>query len=223
MEQKEQRMGERSPAARHGSQSRSLADPGLRLATIEDVHRLKAVLAEAFFEDPVLGWLIPEDSSRRARLRRFFAIELRHLAMPRGHVWTTSDLAGAALSLPPGAWRPPPRVTLLEGTAFGIHLFRAARLGTAMERCHVREPHYYVRDVGVHPGMQGRGLGSALLRPTLDRCDREGLPAYLEASSERNAALYERLGFRLTEELRVAGSPPLRLMLRPPQPTEDQL
>ena len=83
---------------------------------------------------------------------------------------------------------------------------------------HVREPHYYVRDIGVHPDMQGRGLGSALLRPTLERCDREGLPAYLEASSERNAALYERLGFQLTRELRVGGSPPLRLMLRPPHP-----
>lgn len=80
----------------------------------------------------------------------------------------------------------------------------------------VREPHYYVRDVGVLPEAQGRGLGTALLRPTLDLCDRNGLPAYLEASSARNALLYERLGFQLTAELRVAGGPPLRLMLRPP-------
>jgi RimJ/RimL family protein N-acetyltransferase len=68
--------------------------------------------------------------------------------------------------------------------------------------------------------MQGRGLGSALLRPTLDHCDQESLPAYLEASSERNAALYERLGFQLTNELRIASSPPLRLMLRPPHTSE---
>jgi GNAT superfamily N-acetyltransferase len=66
--------------------------------------------------------------------------------------------------------------------------------------------------------MQGRGLGSALLGPTLERCDREGLPAYFEASSERSAALYARLGFELTRELRVGGSPPLQLMRRPPYP-----
>ncbi len=77
-----------------------------------------------------------------------------------------------------------------------------------MEYRHPREPHYYFVDIGVAPHAQGRGLGSALMRPTLDRCDREGLPAYLEASSERNAALYERLGFRVIRELRVAGSPP---------------
>jgi GNAT superfamily N-acetyltransferase len=212
-------MGESSQAAGRDTPSSPLAAPGMRRATVEDVHRLKAVLADAFFEDPVLGWLMPEDTRRRARLRRFFAIELRHMTLPRGRAWATSDLTGVALSLPPDAWRAPLRVTLLEGSAFGAHLSRAARMGAAMERRHVREPHYYVRDVGVHPDVQGKGLGSALLHPTLDRCDREGLPAYLEASSERNAALYERLGFQLTGELRVAGSPPLRLMLRPPHPS----
>jgi GNAT superfamily N-acetyltransferase len=190
------------------------------MATAEDVPQLKIVLAEAFFDDPVLGWLIPDDSTRRARLRRFFAIELRHVALAHGRVWATHDLTGAALSLPPHAWRAPLHATLLEGSAFRAHLIKAARLGAAMERRHVRTPHYYVRDVGVHPDTQGQGVGSALLRPTLDRCDREGLPAYLEASSERNAALYERLGFRLTDELRVAGSPPLRLMLRPARPRD---
>ena len=198
----------------------SRLDPRLRQATADDVQPLKTMLADAFYEDPLFCWLMPDDSKRQARLRRFFAIELRHLALPRGRVWTTSDLAGAALSLPPGAWHVPLRATLLEGTAFGIHLLRAAWYQAATDLRHVRRPHYYVRDIGVHPNMQGRGLGSALLRPTLDRCDREGLPAYLEASSERNAALYERLGFRTTRELRVGGSPPLRLMLRRPHPLQ---
>jgi GNAT superfamily N-acetyltransferase len=180
------------------------------------------VLAKAFYDDPILGWLMPDERKRHARLRRFYAIELRHLALPRGQVWTTSDLTGAALILPPGAWRVPLHATLLEGGAFGVHLGRGARLGIAMEWRHardVREPHYYVRDIGVLPEMQGKGLGSALMRPTLERCDREGLPAYLEASSERSAALYARLGFQLIRELRVAGGPPLRLMLRPPTPS----
>jgi GNAT superfamily N-acetyltransferase len=194
-------------------------DLELRHGSTEDVQRLKTVLAEAFLDDPVFGWLMPEDSKRLTRLRRYFGIELRHFALPRGRVWTTSDLAGAALTLPPGAWRAPLRTTLMEGSAFGIHLSRAARIGAAMEWRHTfkpRAPHYYVRDIGVHPDMQGKGLGSGLLSPTLERCDREGLPAYLEASSERNAALYERHGFRLVRELRVGGSPPLRLMLRQP-------
>jgi GNAT superfamily N-acetyltransferase len=199
------------------------ADLELRQGSTEDIQRLKTVLAEAFFDDPVFGWLMPEDGKRLTRLRLYFGIELRHFALARGRVWTTSDLAGAALTLPPGAWRAPLRTTLMEGRAFGIHLSRAARIGAAMEWRHTlkpRGPHYYVRDIGVHPDMQGKGLGSALLRPTLERCDEEGLPAYLEASSERNAALYERHGFRLLRELSVGDSPPLRLMLRPASITQ---
>jgi GNAT superfamily N-acetyltransferase len=209
-------MGESTTMADRQTSTRPSTDSGLRRATVADIHRLADVLAEAFLEDPVFGWLMPDETKRQSRLRHYFAIDLRHLTLPRGRVWTTEDLAGAALSLPPGAWRVPLRTTLLHGTAFGIHLPRAARMGATMEWRHLREPHYYVRDVGVLPEMQGHGLGSKLLRPTLDRCDSEGLPAYLEASSERNAALYERLGFKLTAELRVAGSPPLRLMRRPP-------
>jgi len=57
------------------------------------------------------------------------------------------------------------------------------------------------------------------MRPLLDRCDQEGLPAYIEASSERSAALYERLGFQHIKELRVGDSPPLWLMIRPSSPS----
>ncbi|MGA7703393.1 MAG: GNAT family N-acetyltransferase [Solirubrobacteraceae bacterium] len=195
-------------------------DHGLRPATTEDLHRLSTVLADAFFDDPVFGWLMPKDGKRLAQLRRYFGFDLGRFALPRGRVWTTGDLTGAALTLPPGKWRVPPLTTLLHGTAFGVHLPRAATMGAAMEWRHaheIRGPHYYVRDIGVHPDMQGKGLGSALLAPTLARCDREGVAAYLEASSERNAALYERHGFRRVKELRVGGSPPLRLMIRPPR------
>lgn len=132
-------MHEGSPTVSRDAPSSRPADPGLRQATAEDIPRLKTVLAEAFHDDPVLGWLMPDAHKRRARLRRFFAIELRHMALPRGHVWTTGDLSGAALIMPAGAWRVPPRATLLEGGAFGIHLLRAARLGAAMERRHVRD------------------------------------------------------------------------------------
>lgn len=198
------------------STSQQETDRRLRTATQSDVGHLASTLAQAFYDDPVFGWLIPDDASRLRRLRRFFAIELRHFALPRGCVWTSEDLSGASLSTPPGRWRVPPLAGLLQGPAFGRHMMRAGRLLAAVERRHLREPHHYFAVIGVTPEMQGKGLGSALMGPTLDCCDKEGLPAYLEASSERSAALYERLGFQITSELRVANSPPVRLMVRPP-------
>ena len=189
-----------------------------RTATAEDAGRLSTALAEAFLEDPIFSWLMPNRASRPARLRRFFSIELRHLVLERGEAFTTGELTGVALSLPPGTWSTPPWVALLQGGCFGMRLHRPAGLLALIEWRHPRKPHYYFPYIGVAPPAQGQGLGSSLMRPTLDRCDEQGLPAYLEASSERNAVLYERLGFELTSELRFAGSPPLRLMMRAPRP-----
>jgi GNAT superfamily N-acetyltransferase len=76
---------------------------------------------------------------------------------------------------------------------------------------------FYVRLIGVRSALQGRDVGSALMRPTLQRADSGGLPAYIEASSERSAALYARLGFLHTHVLQLPeGGPPLWLTRRPP-------
>lgn len=192
------------------------ARPSLRRADTEDIETLKGVLADAFYDDPVFDWLMPDDETRRARLRRFFAIELEHVGVARGRVWIPEDLTGAVISLPPGSWRVPARAMLLQSALFGVHLSRAARLLPRMEWHHIRKPHYYFPYIGVAPEAQGNGLGGKLMGVTLERCDREGLPAYLEASSDRSAVLYERLGFELLRELRVGDSPPLQLMLRRP-------
>jgi GNAT superfamily N-acetyltransferase len=210
-------MGESPQPAGRREASPPTADHALRRASAEDVDRLKAVLAAAFYEDPIMGWMMPDEDSRDRRLRRFFEIELSHVALVHGAVWTSTDLGGAAMSSAPGSWKLPQRALLLEGQNFGSWLSRATDLLAAMYRRHPSRPHYYFRDIGVLPERQGQGLGSALMRPTLERCDREGLPAYLEASTERSAALYERLGFQYTgEELRVGDSPSVWPMLRPP-------
>lgn len=43
-----------------------------------------------------------------------------------------------------------------------------------MARAHPREPHWYLFGIGVGPARPGTGVGSALLRSRLDRCDHDG-------------------------------------------------
>jgi ribosomal protein S18 acetylase RimI-like enzyme len=82
---------------------------------------------------------------------------------------------------------------------------------------HPKGPHYYLYALGVDPSHQGRGLGSALLRAVLARCDAENVCAYLEASTPMNARLYARHGFQVTEELSMGpGAPTVSLMWREP-------
>jgi GNAT superfamily N-acetyltransferase len=71
---------------------------------------------------------------------------------------------------------------------------------------HPQEPHYYLQFIGVCPGCQGTGIGSALLRAVLERCDREGAAAYLEAD-EWSRHLYDKHGFEATAEMPMWRAP----------------
>jgi GNAT superfamily N-acetyltransferase len=197
--------------------------PAPRIATAADVARVATALADAFMDDPVYTWMVPAGPRRKTRLRALFTAEIEQYVLPNGGtVWTTSaGCDGAVAELPPGAWEMPRSVTpaqaLMWARGFGRRLLLAARVQRAIEERHLREPHFYVRLVGVRTALQGRGVGSALMQPTFHRADSAGLPTYLEASSERSAALYERLGFLHLGVLELPeGGPPVWPMRRPP-------
>ena len=72
--------------------------------------------------------------------------------------------------------------------------------------------------LGVVPAAQGTGTGGPLLQPVLDRCDAEGLPAYLESSNPRNWSFYARHGFVGGTPLDLpAGCPVVLPMRRAPR------
>ncbi len=193
----------------------------LRNARVGDVRELAAMLARAFQDDPVSIFSFPDPAKRAKALPRFFEIELRHEYMGDGEIYVPEDLAGAALWAPPGKPRPGLRalVHLMPLVpAIGARLPRMLRLVQATESRHPKEPHFYLGVLGTEPSRQHRGVGSALLKPVLERCDGEGIPAYLESSKESNVPFYARHGFEVTEELHTpGGGPSLWLMWRTPR------
>ena len=185
----------------------------VREAGVGDLAQVSATLADAFTTDPILQWLAPSQRSDR-RLRRLIGIELAYYVFPAGRVLTTADFSGANPSCRRQVEMSVPLSAAIGSCALGLRLPRARRL--QLPRASTQEPHYYIRYLGVATRFQGQGIGTALLRPTLDRCDAEGVAAYLEASTERSAALYERLGFIHLGELRVPDGPRFWPMRRPP-------
>ena len=86
----------------------------------------------------------------------------------------------------------------------------------ALEKARPKEDHWYLCLLAADPMAWRRGIGTALLEPSLAELDRDGLPCYLETQKEANLAFYHRFGFDLTDRLEPnPKGPPLFTMTRP--------
>jgi len=205
------------PPAVHAAQLRD----SVRKVTPADVPGVARSLAEAFYDDPAFCHCLPDAGRRMGRVEPGFHLFLRRIYLEQDECYTTDGAVGGALWSPPGTWKLSAlaQLRLLPAMvrAYRSDVSRVMRALSFIEHRHPEEPHYYLGFLGVEPSSQGRGVGSALMRPVLDRCDREGVPAYLEASTPRNRDLYERHGFEVVEEIELPGNgPPIWRMWRQP-------
>jgi GNAT superfamily N-acetyltransferase len=194
-----------------------------RPATRRDLGALSRTLGRAFYDDPVMTWMLPDDDARRRKLHKLFASLTRYHHLARGGVEVAPDgdgIGGAALWDPPGQWRTS-RLSELRAIpglflAFGSSLQKGLVVEEMMKEVHPEEPHWYLAIIGSDPNVRGKGFGQVLMRSRLDRCDAEHAPAYLESSNPDNVPYYQRFGFEVTGEITVPnGGPTLIPMWRP--------
>ncbi|MEY2422584.1 MAG: hypothetical protein QOI95_2651 [Acidimicrobiaceae bacterium] len=193
----------------------------VRHAVSADLDDLEVTLADAFFDDPMLHWMYPDPEARSVLGRQFMRVAL-DIGFPHGHVYTAGANGAAAI------WSPPD-VELFDDAAITTFFSllgeqlgaRAEEIGAgllAVSECHPHdEPHFYLFVLGTASARQGSGLGSTMMHEVLDRCDRQGLGAYLESSNIRNVPFYERHGFRVLTEVHAGGDFVARPMWRDPR------
>jgi ribosomal protein S18 acetylase RimI-like enzyme len=183
-------------------------------AALGDADRVGIALADAFSDDPVIGWLIPfEVDNRSRRLVTFFTSMARSYLRRDKHVYLAGGGVGAAMWSAPGSWSLPMTEIARESfpamRAFGRNLSRALRTQLEVESEHPKEPkHWYLGYLGVRSDSQGHGIGGLMLREVLDQADAAEVPAYLESSNEKNLSLYERHGFVVTKSYPALGRGP---------------
>ena len=191
-----------------------MAEDQATVSTTADEDRAIATLTTAFANDAVTRWVLRDAHlyvTYWPRLIRAFAGP----AFDGGTADSIDDHGGVALWLAPGVSSDDEAMGAMAVEAIPedqqdeIFSFMAQ-----MAEFHPEEPHWYLALIGVDPMKQGHGHGSSLLVHALDRCDAEGLPAYLEASSPRNRALYQRHGFVEIGVIQAGSSPPMWPMLR---------
>ena len=201
-----------------------MADIELRPVEGADVRALSAVLARAFYTDPVMNYMLPDDKARAKALPPMFATLTRHHFLSRGgsEVAHRSGVIGAAT-----LWDPPGRrkssrweeLRMMPTLAWHFHsrAEQTKTLGRLMEEAHPEEPHWYLMVIGSDPSVRGAGFGQALMHSRLDRCDAEHAPAYLEASEAALVPYYSRFGFEQIGEIDIPGGPTMIPMWRAPR------
>jgi len=203
---------------KQNGQHHIVSDPFIRTAISSDAERCLAVLTLAFTCDPPCRWAWP-DPQRYLKAFPRFARAFGGGAIEHGTAQYYQGFSGVALWLSPGA--APDEASLvqvIEDTVADERKGAMFSIFEEMDAVHPREAHWYLPLIGVDPAHQGKGIGSALLSHVLNVCDGQKMSAYLEATSYRNVALYERQGFEAVGCIQAGDSPHIIPMLRKPRP-----
>jgi ribosomal protein S18 acetylase RimI-like enzyme len=186
----------------------------LRL-TLRERNAGAAVLGRAFAEYELLRYYFPDEIQRRAVADTCGLISVS-LCLKYGEVYMSSEkLEGVAAWLPPGkaplgGWQivrsVPLGILARFGRQGGGRMWSYGRFVDSLHRRLVPYPHWYLQIIGVDPSYQGQGFSSRLLRPVLERIDRERMPCFLETNNEKNVAIYRRFGFEVVSEDKLPGT-----------------
>ncbi|MEV0278497.1 GNAT family N-acetyltransferase [Streptomyces sp. NPDC050610] len=190
-------------------------DVRVRPATGDDVPTAVRTLTRAFADYAYTRHVIAADD-HESRLGRMDELFLSRIGLVYGRVWVADEGRAVAVWTTPEQ-DPSPGFAEIGAEIGELAGDRAAvyeAVEAALAPYRPTEPVWFLATVGVDPESQGRGLGSAVLRPGLEAAAAAGYPAFLETSGERNVRFYERLGFAVTADVPLPDGGPRTWCMR---------
>lgn len=170
------------------------------------------VLAKSFYTYPMFKFYFP-DPKRRTRYLPWYFRNVLRCARRYGDVFTTRDVDGVIFSLPPkhtklSTWQYIQNGFFLTPFLMGWRNYRRSMqcerfVADTHAQLMFDRPHFYLWGLAVDPDKKAKGIGTALLRPVLQKADAEKLPVYLETHDEKNVAYYQRFGFELIRSVSI--------------------
>ena len=170
-----------------------------------------------FAADPIARWVWPEAKVYLDSMPRF-ATAFGGRGFEHGTVYQVADGKAAAMWLPPDVEPDGDAIeVILAETIAEDRMEEIGAFFGQMDEYHPEGRCWYLPLIAADPAFIGKGLGATLMKHALQRCDYEGLPAYLESSNPRNISLYERHGFETIGTIQTDTSPVMTPMLREPR------
>jgi GNAT superfamily N-acetyltransferase len=205
-------------AARVYSASMDDAEVAPELAVAADLPSLVVTCADAFSDDAMIRWPMPEATP--AMLQQLFRVILTPY-VESGVLWKMDGCDGGAAWLPPevaGRFddiEQSARAAINPLTSDGG--VRYARFWDWLGAHLPGEPCWFLDLVAVAPAAQGRGLGRRLVTHGLALARADGCPAFLETSTPRNIPFYQSLGFQIVDEQQAPGGGPMIWFMQTPR------
>ena len=178
----------------------------------KDFPRAGAILADAFQHDPIWERFFEEDDIDMKAA--FFQNPVRYCSK-YGEVYATSECLEGIVAWVPGdladmtIWRLIRIGSVTSGIRMGMGfaklLLKMMPVFKPLEvdrKANMKgRAHLYLMIVGVVSQSQGQGIGRKLLGKLIEESEKARLPIYLETATERNVRMYERLGFKLINQI----------------------
>lgn len=179
----------------------------LREASYKDKNTIVNILVNSFKDDPQINWML-EKASHPDKLNIIMSYVVDQ-TFDIGKIMLTEDLKGTAL------WTFDVKerftfnwlkrnlnflfkiginsvVRILKNEAFTYKQFPKGKFA-----------HLYL--IGVHSDSQGKGYGSLLMNSEFEKCEKSGIPVYLETANPVNVSIYEKKGFKTYKEYSKKG------------------
>jgi GNAT superfamily N-acetyltransferase len=182
----------------------------LRKYAAADLDDCVSVLADAFVSSPLHLSAFGKD--RIEQNRRFFRLALRNMFVGQAFVALVDGaLCGYVhfrawpYCLPAPEEIPNAAATLVKPLGEALPKF----IQWFTRWCHLdpQEPHIHLGPIGVIPGSQRQGIGTALMKRYIDGLEEERSVGYLETDRLENVQFYKRFGFVVKHEEVVIDTP----------------
>ncbi|MEX3693322.1 hypothetical protein AB3X91_19370 [Paraburkholderia sp. BR14263] len=175
----------------------SAENSSIRMARYSEFDTVCDILADSFFDDPVLALTFPNPQNRWAGIRTFFELTCS-TAREAGTIAFSTDGQGVVVYERPSQ----PSASTAQPDLDALMLSNCAEAGEAavefvraLDANHPRHvPHYYLFAVGVRRGFRGLP-GQGLIGHVVAESERERLPCYAETTSQFNRRLGHRFGY----------------------------
>jgi ribosomal protein S18 acetylase RimI-like enzyme len=198
-------------------EARNLEDMEIRAVDAAEMAEAVGVMVRGMRDNPIIVASLGEDPTiREHKLLRLFsamaAAEVpgrdRDILAARG---PDGSILGVCGMMPPGRCQPGlGRQLRLAPSLLALGLGSAGRTMNWLGNWSKHDPgerHWHLGPVAVDAHLQGKGIGSRLMRAFCARMDAAGEVAYLETDKEINVRFYEKCGFVVVGKEDVLGVP----------------